>query len=264
MRARLGRTTASVCLAASLAAGRARAQEPPPPPPEASPPPAAPTAAPSPPQHLAPPPYVPPVSSPEPTAGLGANLSVGFSFLTTPPDMTLTTPDGGAMKQFAGTPLTHLAGMEMVSLSISGFYRTASPFLLPLLGFEFGFPVSTGYPGSIDLRAKPALAWQRGGPTYYDGLDILGAGFDLGTGSFRFALAVLPGFRFVSTTGTITQGLLTIDAEASTLSFSLRADVSACLGAKAAASLCLFGTPHVYEFSKWMNGALFGLRLETN
>ena len=41
-------------------------------------------------------------------------------------------------------------------------------------------------------------------------------------------------------------------------------DVSACVGAKAAASVCLFGAPHVYEFGHAMNGAIFGARVETN
>src|ERR1700691_4948587 len=96
-------------------------------------------------------PYVPPVSTPEPVGGFGANLGVGFSFIPTPPDLTLTTPDGGAMKQFNGFPVRHLAATEMVDLSVSVFYRTASPIVLPLLGFEIGMPVSTGYPGSVAL-----------------------------------------------------------------------------------------------------------------
>jgi hypothetical protein len=211
---------------------------------------------------VAPAPYVPPAMAPEPMAGFGANLSAGFSFLPTPPDMTLTTPDGGAMNQFSAYPVRHLASMNMVDLAASASYRTASPLVIPLLGFEFGIPVSTGYPGSVALT-RP-LTWQKGGPTFYDGLDILGVGLAFTTGTFRFGVDALPGFRFVRTTGTITQGLLTIDAEAHEYSFSLHADVSFCVGAKGAASGCLFAAPHVFEFSHWMNGAIFGARVETN
>jgi hypothetical protein len=210
-------------------------------------------------------PYVPPATTPEPVGGFGANLGVGFSFIATPPDLTLTTPDGGAMKQFDGFPVRHLAGTEMVDLSISVFYRTASPIVLPLLGFEIGLPVSTGYPGSVALGTKPgSLTWLRGGPTYTDGLDLLGIGLAFASGTFRFGLDVLPGFRYFYTTGTITQGLLTIDAEARQYTFSLHADASLCVGAKAAASACVFAAPRVYEFGHVMNGAIFGARIETN
>ncbi len=166
------------------------------------------------------------------------------------------------MNQFSAYPLRHLAGMNMIDVSVSAFYRTASPIVIPLLGFEIGIPVSTGYPGSIPLGKS--LTWQKGGPTYYDGLDLLGVGLSFTTGTFRFGLDVLPGFRYVHTTGTITQGLLTIDAEAHEYSFSLHADVSFCVGAKGAASACVFAAPHVFEFSHWMNGAIFGARVETN
>jgi hypothetical protein len=179
--------------------------------------------------------------------------------------MTLTTPDGGAMKPFNAFPVKHLGAMEMVDLSISAFYRTASPLVLPLLGFEIGIPVSTGYPASIPLGTKPgSLTWTRGGPTYRDGLDILGLGLVFGSGTFRFGVDVLPGFRYMYTTGTVTQGMLTVDAEARQYTFSLHADVSLCAGAKAAASACVFATPQVFEFGHWMNGAIFGARIETN
>jgi hypothetical protein len=179
--------------------------------------------------------------------------------------MTLQTPDGGAMNQFAGDPLRHHAWMPMVAISASVFYRTGSIVKLPLLGFELGIPVSTGYPPSVDLGTKKApLSWVRGGPTFYDGFDILGLGLELSPGSFRFGLDVLPGFRFVRTTGTITQGALTIDAEAHEYSFSLRAEVKGCAGTKAAFSVCLFAAPHVFEFGNWLNGAVFGARVETN
>jgi hypothetical protein len=226
--------------------------------------PSAPSSQPSPPRPP-PAPYVPAVATSELVAGFGANLSVGYAFLATPPDMTLTTPDGGAMPQFSADPLRHLAAMQMVSASISVFYRTASPFVIPLLGFEFGFPVSTGYPANVALgTGRSALTWLRGGPTYRDGLDILGAGVSFSSGTFRFDLDVIPGFRFITTTGAITQGLLTIDAEAHDYSFSLHADAGVCVGAKAAFSVCAYGTPYVFEFGRWMNGAAFGLRVETN
>jgi hypothetical protein len=218
----------------------------------------------APPPSLPPAPLVKPDANPEPTSGFGANFGVGFALLPTPPDMTLTTPDGGAMTQFAKTPLRHLAGMDMITFSASAFFRTASPITVPLLGFELGVPVSTGYPGSIVLENKPPLSWLKGGPTYYDGLDIGGLGVELASGTFRFRLDVKPGFRYVRTTGTITEGLLTVDAEADQFTFSLRADIQACVGAKGALSACLFGAPHVFEFGNWMNGAVFGLRLETN
>jgi hypothetical protein len=176
--------------------------------------------------------------------------------------MALGTPDGGAMKQFAGTPVTHIGTMDMVDLSIGVLFRMASPLLIPLLGFEFGIPVKTGYPGSIALGN--ALSWVKGGPTFYDGLDIGGLGVELSAGTFRFGLDAMPGFRFVRTTGTITQGVLTVDAEASEYTFSLRAEVKACAGGKAAFSGCIYAAPHVFEFGKWMNGAVFGLRVETN
>jgi hypothetical protein len=263
-------------LAAIIVPQGAMAQEtaPPPetsPPPEASPAPVAasapspaPAAEPAPLQRAAAP-YVPPATEPEPTGGFGANLGVGFSFVPNPPDMALTTPDGGAMKQFSAFPVSHIAGMNMVDLAASVFYRTASPLLIPLLGFEFGIPVSTGYPESIALGTNAgSLTWQRGGPTYYDGLDILGLGLLLSSGTFRFAVDALPGFRYVFTTGTITEGLLTIDAEARQYSFSLHADVSVCAGAKGAVSVCVYGVPHVFEFGHGMNGATFGARIETN
>jgi hypothetical protein len=207
---------------------------------------------------------VKPDASAEPTSGFGAALGVGFAFLPRPPDMALTTPDGGAMSQFANTPVRHLSTMDMVDFSVGAIFRTASPIVIPLLGFEFGVPVSTGYPGSVVLENKPALSWQKGGPTFYDGLDIGGLGVELSSGTFRFAADVLPGFRFVRTTGTITQGLLTIDAEAHEYTFSLRAELKACAGSKAAVSACMYGAPHVFEFGNWMNGAVFGLRIETN
>ncbi len=247
----------ALAVALMFHAGRAGADEKAAPPEEAAPP------------HETPPlaraaaPYVPPATTPEPTGGFGANLSLGFSFLTAPPDMALTTPDGGAMPQFSGYPVGHLSGMNMVDVSISAFYRTASPLVLPLVGFEFGFPVSTGYPASVALGNK-GLVWQRGGPTYYDGLDLPGVGLSFASGTFRFGFDVLPGFRYVRTTGTITQGVLTIDAEAHEYTFSLHADASVCVGAKGAASACLFAAPHVFEFSQWMNGAVFGARIETN
>jgi hypothetical protein len=228
---------------------------PPPPPPLHETPPLARAAA----------PYVPPATTPEPVGGFGANLGVGFGFISTPPDLTLTTPDGGAMKQFSGFPVEHLAATYTVDLSISAFYRTASPIVIPLLGFEIGIPVSTGYPGSVPLGAKPgSLTWLRGGPTYSDGLDILGVGLVFATGTFRFGFDMLPGFRYFYTTGTITQGLLTIDAEARQYTFSLHADASMCAGAKGAASVCVFAAPHVFEFGHWVNGAVFGARVETN
>jgi hypothetical protein len=234
-------------LAVALVAGPARSQE-----------------APGPPPPLPPAPRIHPDASPLATSGLGADLGVGFAFLT-PPTMALGTPDGGAMKQFAGTPLTHVGAMDMVDLSIGVLFRTASPLVIQLVGFEFGIPVKTGYPGSIALETKPApLSWIKGGPTFYDGLDIGGLGVELTAGTFRFGLDAMPGFRFVRTTGTITQGVLTVDAEASEYTFSLRAEVKACAGGKAAFSGCLYGAPHVFEFGKWMNGAVFGLRVETN
>ena len=101
----------------------AEAQEPPP---EVAPVPAAPPHE-TPLLARAAAPYVPPATTPEPVGGFGANLSVGFSFISTPPDLTLTTPDGGAMKQFNGFPVRHLAATEMVDLSISVFYRTIAP-----------------------------------------------------------------------------------------------------------------------------------------
>jgi hypothetical protein len=155
--------------------------------------------------------------------------------------------------------------MDMVDFSAGVLFRTASPIVIPLLGFELGAPVSTGYPGSVEVGTKSApLSWLRGGPTYYDGLDIAGIGVELSSGTFRFGLDFLPGFRFIHTTGTITQGVLTVDAEAHEYSFSLRAEVAACVGAKAAFSACLYGAPHVFEFGEWMNGAVFGLRVATN
>jgi len=212
-----------------------------------------------------PPPFVPPATEPEPTGGFGVNLGVGFGFDTKPPDMTLVTPDGGSMKQFDGSPLNHLAGMQMIDLAVSVFYRTPSFLVLPILGFDFGFPVKTGYPGSIGLgKGSGSLSWVKGGPTFYDGLDILGVVAVFTTGTFRGGIDLLPGFRFVRTTGTITQGLLTIDAEAHDYSFSFHAEVSACFGARGAVSVCLYGTPRVYEFGQWMNGASFGVRMETN
>jgi hypothetical protein len=219
----------------------------------------------SPPLARAAAPYVPPARTPEPTGGFGANLGVGFAFLPKPPDMALTTPDGGAMKPFSAFPVNRIGDMDMVDLSLTVFYRTASPIVVPLLGLELGIPVSTGYPGSVNLGTKPSsLVWLRGGPTYQDGLDLLGLGLSFTSGTLRFTFDVLPGFRYVHTTGTITQGMLTVDAEASQYSFSLHADAALCVGAKGAASACLFAVPHVFEFSQWMNGAIFGARIETN
>jgi len=197
------------------------------------------------------------------TSGLGADLGAAFAFLPTPPTMALETPDGGAMKQFAGTPVSHIGTMSMVDLSIGVLFRTATPVVIPLLGFEFGIPVKTGYPGSVDLGTQ-GPSWIKGGPTFYDGLDIGGLGVELVAGTFRFGLVAMPGFRFVRTTGTITQGVLTIDAEANEYTFSLRAEVKACAGGKGVVSACVYGAPHVFEFSQWMNGAVFGLRVETN
>jgi hypothetical protein len=220
----------------------------------------------TPPAERAPAPYVPPArTTPEPTSGLAANLGVGFALLPTPPDMSLTTPDGGAMSQFGGAPVRHVGTTSMVDFSISVLYRTASILTLPLLGVEVGVPVSTGYPASIPLASKGAsLTWERGGPTYTDGLDILGLGVTIPAGNVRVAVDALPGFRYFYTTGTITQGLLTIDAEARQYTFSLHADASLCVGTRGVASACLFATPYVFEFARWMNGAAFGARLETN
>jgi hypothetical protein len=210
-------------------------------------------------------PLLPADTSSAPTPGFGANLGVGFAFLPTPPDMTLTTPDGGAMKQFASTPVRHVATMDMIAISGSVLYRTGSAIVLPLLGFELGLPITTGYPTTVALGTKAApLPWIRGGPTYYDGLDILGLGVEFSSGTFRFGLDVLPGFRYVRTTGTITQGVLTVDAEGQEFSFALRAELTACVGARGAFSACLYGAPHVFEFSNWMNGAVFGIRAATN
>jgi hypothetical protein len=89
-------------------------------------------------------------------------------------------------------------------------------------------------------------------------------GVEFSSVTFRFGAKAMPGFRYARTTGTITEGLLTVDAEANQYSFSLRAEVTACAGAKAAFSACVYGAPHVFEFGHWMNGAVFGLRVETN
>jgi hypothetical protein len=216
------------------------------------------------PSPMASPPLGKPPASPELTSGFGAFVGSGFAFLSMPPDMNLVTPDGGAMSQFAKTPVAHLGAMQMIDIDVAVFFRTASPITLPLLGFEFGIPVSTGYPGSVALETKPSLSWIRGGPTFYDGMDISGVGVEFAAGTFRFGFTVFPGFRYVRTTGTTTLGLLTVDAEAHEYSFSLHADAMACAGAKAAVSVCLFAAPHVFEFSRALNGAAFGVRVETN
>jgi hypothetical protein len=172
---------------------------------------------------------------------------------------------GVKMRQFGDNTIRPLSSTYMVSLALSVLARV-SVVQIPLFGIEVGIPVSTGFPGSVDVGTPTnPLSWEKNpGSTYYYGLDFFGLGIVLHTGDFRFAMVVKPGYRYLRMSGTLTQNLLTVDAEAHQYSFSFRGDVEACFAMTSIASGCLFVAPHLYEFDGWLNGGVGGLRFESN
>src|SRR5262249_33832717 len=159
----------------------------------------------------------------------------------------LYTPGGVEMGQFQSGAVGRLGSMYMLSFGVSGIYRTGKILTIPLVGVELGIPVATGYPGTVDIGTpEQPLPWVKNdGSTYYDGIDILGLGADLQQDNVRLAIAVKPGFRYVRMSGTLTQNLLTVDAEAHKYSFSFRGDASLCYRFTKSAWGCLIVAPHL-------------------
>lgn len=200
-------------------------------------------------------------------AGPGVSVDLAASVLSSPPTLALTTPNGASMSQFGDGPIAPLGKTTMFSFAVNVFARTGTPLFVPLIGVEVGVPLSTGYPGNVPLGPSNApLTWVKSdGTTYYDGLDVLGLGFEYATSRFSVAASIRPGLRYLRMVGTITQDLLTVDAEAHRWTFSLHADAEACGrfgNPNGVAGVCLFGGPHVYEFGNWANGFVLGLRIK--
>jgi hypothetical protein len=92
----------------------------------------------------------------------------------------------------------------------------------------------------------------------------VGLGADIQQDKLRLAIAVKPGFRYVRMSGTLTQNLLTVDAEAHKYSFSFRGDAELCYRFNKSLWGCLLVAPHLYEFGAWLNGGVAGIRVETD
>ena len=113
-----------------------------------------------------PPPPPPPVgvatSAPEiphdvdARSGFAAQVDLGASWFTKLPNLALYTPNNVRMKQFPDGVVARTGDSYMFSMAIEAILRTGTPLTIPLIGFEFGAPLVTGYPGRwISARPTP-------------------------------------------------------------------------------------------------------------